>query len=1110
MDFWLPKDIMNKRKKIFFGFAGVSGLLIILISLSVIFASRFIDMQLLKKQIVGSISQTIHGRIDFQKIDLSFFPMPHVTIRDVEVSVPEKAEGTIKSADIYPALIPLFFGKVRVGKLQMESPTLAFTIPTKESSPPVAEVQKKISEIVHDLSFRAPGLVILIRNGSLVLFKNSRKLPPLKDIDARIFFPSEELKLTANCSSNFSRKIKITAYFNQKNPSLRKISFDVEATEVDIPLTRDMTFALAEDAGIIQALFSFIKGGTAPLISIHSQGASIADLGASQNLFIRGRMLKGDIFIPGPELHFKNVKGECAISKGILDGKNIEAKLDHSEFREGKLKIGLKGIDPPFHLETLSQVDLKELPYHLTRVIKDRAFLNELNGIQKISGYARGKLVLGESLASIKSMVEVSEFNVSAFYQRVPYPIEIKSGRFSYNNKEVHITSVNGSVGSSSFSGVTASLTLGKAPYLEVGSGTSSIALEEIYRWLSAYEKFKTTFKDISSINGSFALSSIYFAGPIYRSQDWRFRAVGSSNRVAINSSLLPNTLTVSAKKFDVTPEQLAFTGVLANMLDASQSISGVLKSPLKGFQNADISMNGSFGPKTASWIKDVAGLTPALRIDHHYSLSKAHLIWEKNSRIIFQGDLQIRNGPHVLLDVAKYFHGIRINALSVDEGMSHATFRLNLHEKELALSFHGKLQRSTLEKLIYSPHIPEGFIEGSFHTEINLEKPLRSAAQGNLLLEKVTIPWEEKIPFQVANMSLEAHENRIAVKSASLTVGNNSFSVHGILSPTKKGVEVDIDLTADSLEWETVQRLLKFIGKGGTNNTPQKRNNLRKLPLFGKLRIKSNTVKYDRFVIAPVYADVSFTPDLVTANVTKSAVCGISISGKIQFLKGNLQLDIKPSSSGQELKPTVECLSQNKSVSTGTFDLSGGLTARGKSDQIMRSLRGNLDFKAKDGRIYKATILAKLFSLINVTGIFQGSIPDLVKEGFSYQSLIIRGNIENGKLLLKEAVLNAPSMQIAATGSIDLVKKKVDVKALVSPLKPVNVILRNIPIIKNIVGRNFASIPVKIEGNLENPEVSYLPVSEVGSGLLGIVKRTLMTPVYLIEPLIPGQKKNP
>jgi hypothetical protein len=426
---------MNKRKKIFLWFAAVLGLLILIISLLVIFLSRFIDKRLLREQIAGSISETIQGKVDFQKVDLSFFPMPHLTIRDMEVSVPEKAKGTIESVKIYPSLIPLFFGKLKVGKLRMESPDFELTIPTKESSPPVAEVEKKISEILHSLSLRAPGVAILIKNGSIVLSRDNHKLPPIRVIDARIFFPSEKLKFTASLSASFSRKIKFTVYFNQKNPSLRKISLDIEAMEVDIALMRDMAFAFAADIQIMQKVFSFIRGGTVPVISIQSQGASIADLGACENLFIRGKMLKGDIFIPGPELHFKNVKGECAISKGILEGRNIEAKLDHSEFREGKLKIGLKGIDPTFHLETLSKVDLKELPHYLTRLVKNKALLNELNGIQKIKGHAQGKLVLGESLAFIKPSVEVSEINASAFYQRVPYPTEIKSGRFSYDDK---------------------------------------------------------------------------------------------------------------------------------------------------------------------------------------------------------------------------------------------------------------------------------------------------------------------------------------------------------------------------------------------------------------------------------------------------------------------------------------------------------------------------------------------------------------------------------------------------------------------------------------------------------------------------------------------------
>jgi hypothetical protein len=38
---------------------------------------------------------------------------------------------------------------------------------------------------------------------------------------------------------------------------------------------------------------------------------------------------------------------------------------------------------------------------------------------------------------------------------------------------------------------------------------------------------------------------------------------------------------------------------------------------------------------------------------------------------------------------------------------------------------------------------------------------------------------------------------------------------------------------------------------------------------------------------------------------------------------------------------------------------------------------------------------------------------------------------------------------------------------------------------------------------------VSYNPVSAVGSGLLGMMKRTLKAPVKLIEGLVPAEKKD-
>jgi hypothetical protein len=43
----------------------------------------------------------------------------------------------------------------------------------------------------------------------------------------------------------------------------------------------------------------------------------------------------------------------------------------------------------------------------------------------------------------------------------------------------------------------------------------------------------------------------------------------------------------------------------------------------------------------------------------------------------------------------------------------------------------------------------------------------------------------------------------------------------------------------------------------------------------------------------------------------------------------------------------------------------------------------------------------------------------------------------------------------------------------------------------------------------VENPKVRILPLSEIGSGVWGIMKRTLETPIKLVEPLV-GKERRP
>ena len=100
--------------------------------------------------------------------------------------------------------------------------------------------------------------------------------------------------------------------------------------------------------------------------------------------------------------------------------------------------------------------------------------------------------------------------------------------------------------------------------------------------------------------------------------------------------------------------------------------------------------------------------------------------------------------------------------------------------------------------------------------------------------------------------------------------------------------------------------------------------------------------------------------------------------------------------------------------------------------------------------------------------------------------------------------------MHIATQGHIDLVNKRLDLTVLVSPLPTVNVIVGKIPLVSNIMGGTLVSIPVKVRGDLANPQVIPLSPSAVGSSLLGIVKRTLKLPIDVIQPVLPsGQEKR-
>ena len=273
-------------------------------------------------------------------------------------------------------------------------------------------------------------------------------------------------------------------------------------------------------------------------------------------------------------------------------------------------------------------------------------------------------------------------------------------------------------------------------------------------------------------------------------------------------------------------------------------------------------------------------------------------------------------------------------------------------------------------------------------------------------------------------------------------------------------------------------------------------------------MRLKSESFRYKKFTWSPLQADISFDPDEININVKNANLCSISTPGVLKISSQDIQLDFKPGSHYQSLDPALTCLLNRSYQIDGKFKLAGNITGQGKAEELIQSLHGKLRFDARDGRIYRSLILARILAFINVTEIYNGTLRDLEKEGFGYKKIKIKTKIKKGQLRFKEISMDGNTLTLTGKGTIDLNNNTLNLTLLVAPLKTVDRLVDKIPLVGDIIG-DIISIPFKVKGNVKDPKVVPLSPSAIGADLMGIMLKTLKLPFKIFQPILPNNKKN-
>jgi len=203
----------------------------------------------------------------------------------------------------------------------------------------------------------------------------------------------------------------------------------------------------------------------------------------------------------------------------------------------------------------------------------------------------------------------------------------------------------------------------------------------------------------------------------------------------------------------------------------------------------------------------------------------------------------------------------------------------------------------------------------------------------------------------------------------------------------------------------------------------------------------------------------------------------------------GTIYMRFKPDASG---KRVFRLEADNAGAALKVFDVYPNIRG-GKLVVYGEPIRGvydrNLIGKAEitDFRVVKAPALVKIVSALSLPG----AAKMLGGEGMTFTKLeadfdwLFRPN--GSLLVLKDGRTSGNSIGLTFDGTFDNAAQKIDVDGTIIPLSGVNNILKDIPLVGNILGgeTGLFAATYSIKGEGKDPDVSVNPLSVLAPGIL-------------------------
>ena len=928
--------------------------------------------------------------------------------------------------------------------------------------------------------------------------------------------------------------IKLSVIQSEEGPGRIKVAFKGRG---DASGARDVALALLHEIREVRWVCDILRGGHVPWIEIDARGESWEELADLKNLRIRGRLEQGLIHIPFVELDLDEVSGEAAITDGVLEGSRLQAHYRGTRGKDGFLRLGLTRTDPVLQLDIFMRADLIPLPEILARVVAHEGFRRGLTNLRDFSGTAEGRLRLDRTLGKVNVQVDASELDLQGRFSPLPYLLKVRGGRFDYRGPTMALHEADAAIGNSTLSRLSVNLGMEDGTPLNAFSPRAVLDLPEVFELLRSHLPLSF----IQRFDGRADFADWRLDGSAFSPETWKLSARGMLRNVAVASNQLPAVLRLDSGPFTWEAQRLRFAGwdpVVGR--SALRGLAGdlVWTGPLTcdlSAEQAAVSaeeISGIF----ASNPRWRANLEPFAPLSGSIDLKKAHLRLRRSlmgfgieefGAVLGQTQIAAAGIAQPLILDSGSFHWeeerIAVREIHATLGTSEinrlsatlqtdAEASLDLRSDSATLALGELFQLRVIFPAWRALQADVTDLKGSIAlSRLSLKGPLRDPgrwlwhASGTLQdVTVVTTLIDEAVQIPAASVtaveSPGSGRTDIRIDSARVLFGASRLAGSGDIRMAPAEVGLDLTITAGDIDGNTLETLFKRFSR---NRRPATR------PLVGRLGVRAESLEYGRFRLNPFIAEARFTPESTAIELEQANFCGIPCIGRIRFSERNIKGYIVPLAAGRSLEQVSTCISGEKSLYSGTFNLEGALEVDAPRENLLNAVTGRLTFAAETGSILRSSFFTRLLDLLSLTEIYRGHLPDFNTGGLVYNRMAADIEVKDGKLLIHNWYVDGRTLWMGSRGQIDLASLQIDLITMVSPFKTIDRIINQIPGIRWILGGRLVAIPLQVSGDVADPRIIPMHPAALGTGIVEMFTRLLSLPVTIIQPLVPGLEKQ-